>query len=267
VNRLVQFWNYAAKVFALPSLLASITDERPQGTIPTRSLATALFLSSVLRIGSLLQLEQETRRKGWQRVIAWPQRISDDAFSYALERFKIEDVRSVLVQVNKTLKRNKALDQAKIGGLLVVALDGNEQFKSRHRCCESCCQRPIECQDAAGQLQTVTEYYHRQVYAQIHGPEFSTILDLEPIRPGEDEAAAALRLLGRMRRLYGPRFFDAVTVDAWYATGPFIKAVQRLGWGVVAVLKQQRYEFMAKPPDSVRKPQLSASSGKAGRSA
>jgi hypothetical protein len=28
----------------------------------------------------------------------------------------------------------------------------------------------------------------------------SFILDLEPIRPGEDEAAAALRLLGRLRR-------------------------------------------------------------------
>jgi hypothetical protein len=71
----------------------------------------------------------------------------------------------------------------------------------------------------------------------------SVVLDLEPIRPGEDEAASALRLLGRMRRLYGPRFFDAVTVDAWYATGPFFKAVQRLGWGVVAVLKQERYEI------------------------
>jgi len=46
-----------------------------------------------------------------------------------------------------------------------------------------------------------------------------------------------------MRRLYGPRFFDVVTVDAWYATGPFIKAVQRLGWGIVAVLKQERYDI------------------------
>jgi hypothetical protein len=243
VNRLRQFWNYAAKVFALPSQLASVRDERPQATIPARSLAAGLFLASVLRVGSLLQLEEETRRKGWQRVVGWPHRISDDAFAYALERFKVDDLRGVLVHVNQTLKRNKALEAAKINGLLVVALDANEQFKSRHRCCQSCCQRQIECKDARGQTQNVTEYYHRQIYAQIHGPELSTILDLEPIRPGEDEAAAALRLLGRMRRLYGPRFFDAITVDAWYATGPFIKAVQRLGWGVVAVLKQERYEI------------------------
>jgi hypothetical protein len=88
----------------------------------------------------------------------------------------------------------------------------------------------------------VTEYDHRQVYAQMHGPDFSVMLDLEPLRPGEEETQAALRLLGRMRRLYGPRCFDAITVDAWYTTGPFVKAVQRLGWGVVSVLNQEHYE-------------------------
>jgi hypothetical protein len=144
---------------------------------------------------------------------------------------------------HQTLKRNKAFESAKIHGLLVAALDGNEQFKSRCRCCPDCCQRQIKIKNAQGQIEEVTEYYHRFVCAQLHGPDLSVALDVEPIRPGEDEAAAALRLLGRMRRLYGPRFLDAVTVDAWYATGPFLKAVQRLGWGVVAVLKQERYEI------------------------
>ena len=54
--------------------------------------------------------------------------------------------------------------------------------------------------DAQGQKQTVIEYYHRYVFAQINGPKFNTLLDLEPIRPGEGEAEAALRLLGRIRR-------------------------------------------------------------------
>ncbi len=30
-----------------------------------------------------------------------------------------------------------------------------------------------------------------------------------------------LRLLGRLRRIYGVRFFDTVTIDAWYVQGPF----------------------------------------------
>ncbi|MCW5554012.1 MAG: transposase [Verrucomicrobiae bacterium] len=103
--------------------------------------------------------------------------------------------------------------------------------------------RAVEIKDATGQPHRVTEYYHRQVYAQIQGPDFSVILDVEPIRPGADEAAAAVRLLGRLRRLYGPRFFNVVSVDAWYVTGPFLRAVRKLGWGVVSVLKQERSEI------------------------
>lgn len=243
MNRLRQFWHYVEKVFDLPVRLRALRDSRPQPVIPTRVFSASLLLGVILRCPSFLQLQAETARRGWQRLVRWKQPLSDDALGYVLERYQAEVWRTELVRVNRTLKTNKALESAKINGRLVVAVDANEQFKSRKRCCPDCCQRQLEIKDAAGQVQRVTEYYHRQVYAQIHGPEFSLILDVEPIRPGEDEAAAALRMLGRMRRLYGPRFFDVVTVDAWYATGPFFKAVKRLGWGVVSVIKQERYEI------------------------
>lgn len=243
MNLLRSAWSYSNKVFALSQRLAGVGSHRSQPEIPTRSITATLFLGALLRVGSFLQLQAETARPGWQRLTRWPHAISDDALVYALERYYLQDMRQVVVDVNKTLKRNKALESAKINGLLVIALDANEQFHSRHRCCEACCQRTIQVKDKDGQIQELTEYYHRQVYAQLHGPDLSTILDLEPIRPGENEAAAALRLLGRMRRSYGPRFFDVVTVDAWYATEPFFRAVQKLGWPVVAVLKQERYEI------------------------
>jgi hypothetical protein len=121
-------------------------------------------------------------------------------------------------------------------------LDANEHFHSRSRCCSCCCQREIEVLDAHGQKQTVIEYYHRYVFAQINGPKINVLLDLEPIGPREAEAQAALRLLGRMRRVYGVRFFDAVTMDAWYVQGPFLKAVKKLGWLWQVVLKQERME-------------------------
>lgn len=243
MNQLRQFWQAAAKVFDLPRRLRAVRDRRTDPPISAGVLTTSLFLGAVLRVPSFLQLQAETGRPGWQRMIGRSQPISDDTFGYGLERARLDDLRDLLVVVNQTLKRNKAFAAAKSHGLLVVALDANEQFKSRSRCCADCCRRQVKVTDPAGQVIEVTEYYHRQVYAQLHGPHLSTLLDLEPIRPGEDEAAAALRLLGRMRRRYGPRFFDVVTVDAWYATGPFVKAVQRLGWGVVSVLKQERYEI------------------------
>jgi len=161
---------------------------------------------------------------------------------YISERFNLEDLRQSLAEANKSLKANKALESCKINGLLFLSLDANEHFKGRSRCCPCCCQREIQETDARGQKQTLVEYYHRYVFAQINGPKLNALLDLEPIRPAEGEAEAALRLLGRIRRVYGMRFFDAVTVDSWYVQGPFLKAVEKLGWQWVVVLKQERMD-------------------------
>ncbi len=41
--------------------------------------------------------------------------------------------------------------------------DANEQFNSRHRCCEACRQRQVKVKDKDGGVTEVTEYYHYQV--------------------------------------------------------------------------------------------------------
>jgi hypothetical protein len=104
MNRLGQFWYYVTKVFALPTRLRAIRDERPQAVIPTHALSASLLLGAVLRTPSRLQLQAETARRGWQRLVGWKQPISDDALGYVLERYRVEDWRAVLVAVNRTLK-------------------------------------------------------------------------------------------------------------------------------------------------------------------
>jgi len=242
MNELAQFLNYVIKVFALNRVVRSVRSARPYPQIPTRPLLLSLLLGVVLRAGSYLEISQQTKRRRWQHLIHWAQRISEDAFYYVSERFYLEDLRQSLVEVNKTLKANKALESCKINGLLPLSLDANEHFHSRSRCCPCCCQREIQETDEHGQKHTLTEYYHRYVFAQINGPKFNALLDLEPIRPGEGEADAALRLLGRIRRMYGPRFIDLVTVDSWYVQGPFLKGLDKLGWLWGVVLKQERME-------------------------
>src|SRR6266436_945016 len=244
MNELAQFLGYVTKVFSFGRVVRSVRSERPYPTIPTRCLLLSLLLGVVIRAGSYLDISKQTKRRRWQHLIHWSQRISDDAFHYVSERFHLEDLRQALAEVNKRLKANKALESCKINGLLFLSLDANEHFHSRSRCCPCCCQRELQETDAEGRKQTVTEYYHRYVFAQINGPKLNVLLDLEPIRPGEAEAEAALRLLGRIRRLYGVRFFDAVTVDSWYVQGPFLKAVEKLGWQWVVVLKQERMEVL-----------------------
>ena len=242
MNRLTQFLHYAQKVFALKDRLRGVRDQRPWPEIPTLAVLLTLVLGVVLRVSSYLDLAQQTQRRRWRHLCGLKKPLSDDTLAYVTERLSLEDLRQNLAGVVQTLKANKALESCKINGLLFLSLDANEHCKSRSRCCACCCQRQVEVTDDAGQKVKVTEHYHRYVFAQINGPKMNVLLDVEAIRPGEDECAAALRLLGRVRRLYGPRFIDGVTADAWYAKGPFLRAVEKLGWFWVVVLKRQDME-------------------------
>ncbi len=244
MNELAQFLGYVTKVFAMGRVVRGVRSDRPYAKIPTRPLLLSMLMGVAIRVGSYLDLSKQTKRRRWQHLIHWQERISDDAFHYVSERFYLEDLRQGLAGVNKNLKANKALESCKINGLLLLSLDANEHFHSRSRCCPCCCQREIQETDDQGQKHTVIEYYHRYVFAQINGPKFNVLVDVEPIGPGEEEAQAGLRLLGRIRRLYGVRFFNAVTIDSWYVQGPFLKAVEKLGWAWIVVLKQERMEVL-----------------------
>lgn len=243
-HQLDRFVSYAEKRFALPLLAGCFGDSRQDPDIPSRAVGLSLILGEVVKIPSFLQLEEETKLPQWQRWVGYLDPISDDTFGYATERMDPEKLRRAGIFINRRLKRGKAFEENKTNGLLVASLDANEQFCSDHRCCEDCLTREVSCKDETGQEVKKTQYYHKQVYAQLSGPKVSVILDFEPMRPGEEECAAALRLLRRMRQKYGPRFFDLVVVDSWYANGPFLKTVvEELGWPVIAVLKQERYDI------------------------
>jgi hypothetical protein len=242
-TQLSQFVAYAQKRFELPLLAGCFADARPQPEIPSRAVGLSLILGEVVHLPSLLQLQAETKLPQWQRWVGYPREISHDTFGYVSARMDPAQLRRAGIWICRKLKRGKAFESNKISGLLAVSLDANEQFCSDHRCCEECLTREITCKDAQGKEFSKTQYYHKQVYAQLSGPELSVILDVEPMRQGEEECAAALRLLRRMRQKYGRRFFDVVVVDSWYTNGPFLKTVvEELGWPVIAVLKQQRYE-------------------------
>jgi hypothetical protein len=240
VNRLAQFLQYSTKVFELRGLLRSVRDGRVEPQVPLLPLIVCLLLGVVTRIGSYLDLAQQTKdRRRWRHLCGLKGPVQHEIFAYTAARMDPEDWRQNQARLAKALKANKRFEGAKIKGLLFVSIDGNEHFASFSRTCSCCCQRQVEVTDLDGRKRKRTQFYHRYVFAHISGPGVNIVLDLEPVRPGEDECAAALRLLGRLRRIYGPRFFDGVSADAWYAKGPFLRALDRLGWSWMVVLKRE----------------------------
>ena len=113
MNELAQFLSYVTKVFHLSRILRGVRSRRPYAEIPTRPLLLSLLMGVVIRAGSYLDISKQTKRRRWQHLIHWPQRISDDAFHYVSERFYLEDLRQGLAEVNQRLKANKAVESCK----------------------------------------------------------------------------------------------------------------------------------------------------------
>jgi hypothetical protein len=75
------------------------------------------------------------------------------------------------------------------------------------------------------------------VVCHLIGYDIDLVLDVEMLRPGENEVAAAKRLLERVIQNYS-RFFDAVVGDALYFESPFFNFCLAHGKHVLAVLKE-----------------------------
>ena len=80
------------------------------------------------------------------------------------------------------------------------------------------------------------EYYYRMVVCNLLSTQIALPLDAEPILAGENEVAAAKRIIERLCDNY-TRSFDVVVADALYMEGPFVNFCVGKGKDVIIVLK------------------------------
>jgi hypothetical protein len=222
---------YAEKGLHLSRGVAGIRDGRWRPRIATSVVVRSLLAMWLARLGSLNALAQTRPSRFWRRFLGAPLP-SADTLGRVPEHLEADSIRQVLHQTYTVLKRNKAL-KATSHGLTALVLDGHETHASYHRHCAGCCVRHV-----GSDSQPRKQFYHRVVSAMLLGGDLRLWLDIEPQRPGEDEVAAAVRLLDRLLDRY-PRAFDVVLGDALY-TDPRLYAVAlRRGKDVVTVLKNE----------------------------
>jgi hypothetical protein len=217
-------------------LLGALHDTRPQPQITTSTVGRGVLVMEWCRLGSFNALGQ-THLSGF-----WPGFLKDrlpsaDTLGRVCEQMDPTPIRKMLHEMYAALKLRKALEPP-AHGLMVAVLDGHETHATRRRCCAGCLVRMIH--TAHGDVE---EFYHRVVCLVLVGAELCLVLDVEPIRSGEDEVAAALRLLDRVVADY-PRAFDVVGGDGLYAQAPFFNHVKALGKEAIAVLKGERRDLL-----------------------
>jgi len=241
-HELPSFARYLNKVFDFRAAAATMADARVEPEIPPSAVFLATFYGFVFRLRSFQQLEAEISRAGFQNWIGADRAFQDDVLRYSLSGFSLPPLERMLVQVNRTLKRNKVFDAGRVQGRIVAALDGIEVLSSYSRCCDACLERRVPIRKAGVKVEQV-QYYHRAVACQIVSSPVKAVLAVEWLQPGEGEDTAALRLLNKLPEVYGSPFFDILLLDALYAQAPLLRCVARHGWEVVISLKRNQPEL------------------------
>lgn len=235
-----RFSRYAEQRWDFLTIVRGVRDSRPRGQIPASNIFLSVFGMFAVRQRSFNALELQFQIPDRWDAFLQGRPPSADTLAYALERFDLEPLRDGLAQVAHEGKRKKAFRRIKKNSCnpyWTAALDGHESGASYKRCCDQCLTRVIE--TAHGPK---IQYYHREVHLQLVGFTPAMTLDLEPVLPGEDEVAAARRMVQRIRKRY-PRFLDLLSIDAAYLEAPFTQDVLKENLDVVTVLKQENRDL------------------------
>jgi hypothetical protein len=113
-------------------------DSRVAPEIGPAAVFLAVFHGFVFRPPSFQQLETELLQPTLQHWIGVHRAFRDDVLRYSPSGFSLDALQTMLVHVNRILKRNKALDTGRVQGPPRGHPDGIEVLSSYSRCCASC---------------------------------------------------------------------------------------------------------------------------------
>lgn len=241
---LTRIISYANKVLYLRKELGSIKEsvkKHDNRQCSTGLVVGCLMTMALCRLGSFNAVETNKGRKIWKQLMGRKNQLcSADTLGRRTTTIDVESVRTLLLNSNRQMRRNKALEPLRKGGYAAVVVDGHEINCSYLRDFGDsiCLQREIPQKDGGKR----TQYYQRMVTAVLVCKGHTQLLDMEMQLPGESEVAAALRLLERIS-VYYTHLFDVVMADGLYAQAPFFKAIRKMNKHIIAVLKDERRDL------------------------
>ena len=231
--------------------LEALADHREKPEIPAAVFPKALLMLWLCRLPSLNALHLLGRRGAGRRFLRQDMPSADQIATIS-EILDVPGLRAILGRMYQRLVRNKVL--LPMQGHRLAVVDGHEINSSYERCCPKCQKRQIT---VNGHKRT--QYYHRAVVFQLVGPGFRFLLDLELLKPHDDEGTAALRLIRRVLATY-PRCFDILLGDGLYPQARLFKLLRQHDKHALVVLKDERRDllkdarglFGPKPPRTFR---------------
>lgn len=230
---LKDYVRYIASVFLPKDWWQNAKDAREEPEISTGTIWLTLLMGFSFQVPSLEELQRRAR-SSFRKLLPRGQRPpSADTIGYSLKRTDLGSLQALFVAVMQKARRAKMVPW--LGNLRIVAIDGTGILSSESRCCPQC--RVVHHSSGA------IIYQHEAVYCQTVGPPPRLIWGVEPIRPGEGELTASLRLVEWLWKNF-KHFADVVVADAGFAKAPFINTLLQKGIHIVIRLKDERMHIM-----------------------
>jgi hypothetical protein len=218
--------HFDALVQQVRGRFGAIPDARrePAFSLPDTLMAgLALF---ALKDPSLLAFQRRTLDHNLRHVFGLTGLPSDSQMRAILDDVDPDHVRPVFRDVFARLQSAHVLDEYRVEGCYVVALDGVEYFCSQKVHCPHCMTRH--------HTNGTVSYYHQMLGAALVHPDFSAVIPLapEPIQRADGqtkndcERNAARRWLGRFRQDH-PELPVLVVEDALSSNAPHVRDLQK----------------------------------------
>ena len=226
LKRLIE---YGDKHFDLSAKVGHITDERERPRIPTSDISTSILTMMLSNLGSLNRLGAAASLGSLDAIVDAP---SVSTIARSADTMDLEAIRYVLKEIYLAARRKKMIED--FCGKAIGIVDGHEVTSSYIHKCSHCRVRNVSKIEGKVKLQ----YYHSFVAFVLAGEKFATMLDIEPILPGQGELTSAYLLLSRVCMRY-PKAFEAVAGDALYLAGEVYRLLKSHRKYAVSVLKDE----------------------------
>ncbi len=224
---------YGNKHFDIEEKVGLINDERQRPQIPTSDISESILTMMLSNLGSLNRFGAAASLGFLEDIVDAP---SVSTIARSADTMDLDAIRKVLKEIYLAARRKKMIGD--YYGKAVGILDGHEVTSSYINKCGHCRVRNVSKIEGVVKLQ----YYHSFVAFILAGEKFATMLDIEPIIPGQGELTSAYRLLSRVCVNY-PKAFEVVAGDALYLAGNIFNLLKSHRKYGIAVLKDERREL------------------------
>ncbi len=221
---------YSNKHFNLFEKLNAITDSRERPQITTADVCKSITSMMLANLGSLNRLSDAISFGAMDAAVERVPSIT--TIARTADSINLDDIREILKENYLKARRAKMIED--FAGKAIGIVDGHENISSYIPKCSHCSTRDVSKAEGVEKLQ----YYHRFVAFILAGEKFTTILDIEPILPGQGELTSSYRLIERVCRDY-PKAFKIMIGDGLFLAGPVFTLLESHSKYGIAVLKDR----------------------------